>query len=491
MSKKINSLTVFLFIFALLIVFNILFPPQTDDIGHYLYRMNRTNHTFLTPYFEWNGRFFEQVWIYFVAPYVGSLGFDLLNAFMGACFIFIFYFAVFAKLPKKAVDFLALSLILIMVLNSAFATVFLWGAGSLNYLWAMVVILLFLIPYRIFWGDLLKGKDLNYLPSWLIVLIFPLGVIGGWSSEHVGAMLCFVLLLSLLIAWIKKFTLPWWYYLGVCGFCIGWVILFTSPGSALRGAMEASYSLPFADRSFVTIKEFFQAPLLDELNRINATLNASCRKSFGFFFIVLLWFFLWKKKITLQKTLVLGMFSSFLAIGLYFLLKTSFALPLYLIVLGMIGVLIKENLRYSLFGVLFIVWLLIGLMLVQFHGQVGLRARMGEGLILATMILIMFKEFYLSLNQTLWIKRIVLSVLALSLIANLANWGIYRYHWNQIVLIVNEQKRVFGSNADIVVSKKLFYSFYDKDFGEVGDDAQSGNNQAYAKYFGVRSFVVK
>lgn len=486
---------VFVFIWFILIVFNILFPLQTDDIGHYIYRLNRIDHTFLTPYFEWNGRFFEQVWLYCFSLYSDSLWFDILNAFVGSCFILTFYFCVFAKYPKTNVDFLIIGLICVMVINSVFATVFLWGAGSLNYLWAMEIILIFLIPYRIFWErafnvdkSILKSK----LEQYLIFFTPILGIVAGWSSEHVGAVLCLVLILSLLIAWKNKINLPLWYHLGVYFFCIGWLILFFSPGSTARGLMSIlSYDIPFVNREFVTIHEFFQASFSDQILRINATMNTSCRKSFGIFLLTLLWFYLWKINLGIKRTLFLGILFSCVISIYYFLFKTIFALPLYFVALFCILLLIIRNHRYILFVVLFVIWLLIGLMLVQFHGQVGLRARMGEGLILASMILIMFREFYLNSKYQFITQCFVVSILTVSIIANFVNWGLYRYNWEQVLIMINEKKKYFGENAEIVIPKELFYSFYDKDFGGLGNNPENSVNKSYAKYFGVKKIIVK
>lgn len=486
---------VFLFIWLVLTIFNILFPLQTDDVGHYLYRLDRIDHVFLTPYFEWNGRFFEQIWLYFFSLHSDSLWFNVLNAFVGSCFVFVFYFFVFANWPKTKMDFLIIGLICVAIINSVFATVFLWGAGSLNYLWAMETILIFLIPYRIFWGSIFNNKEKKISScrqeTYLALLTPVLGIIAGWSSEHVGAVLCLILTLSLFIARKNRIHLPAWYYLGVCCFCIGWLILFFSPGSAARGlASSLSSNTSFVDREFVTIKEFFQASFSDQLLRINMTLNASCRKSFGFFLLVLLWFYLWKKKFGTKKTLLFGMFFSCLILIFYFLLKFSFALPLYFLALFFIVSLIVQNRKYMLFAVLFIVWLLIGLMLVQFHGQVGMRARMGEGLILLSMILVMFKEFYLTSRHQFVIQGLVITILAISIVAGFLNWGYYRYNWNKVVAIVGEQKKCFGEDAEVIVPLELFYSFYDKDFGGVSSNPEDSANKNYAKYFGVKSFSV-
>lgn len=487
-----KSLIQFGIVWIILFVLNVVFPPQTDDIVHYLILKDRPNYGFLTSYFEWNGRFFEQVWFYFFAEHIHSVWFDIINSLVGTCFIFTFYFLLFMHFPNKKSDYVFFSLICIMTINMAFATVFLWGAGSLNYLWAMETILVFLIPYRFFWNACLNEKNdilsIKYKKLFILLLSI-VGIIAGWSSEHVGAITCFVLLVSLIYLYVKKIKIPTWYYVGVFSFLIGWIILFVSPGSATRGEWIASSSSVFSDKDFVTIREFFSASIVDQIMRINTTLNSSCRKSFGFFLLVLIWFFIWKKKYAPRKSIFLGILFSSIIVIVYFAIKCSFALLLYILTLIILSLLAKQNKKYFLFLGLFVVWLMIGLTLIQFHGQVGLRARMGEGILLATMVVLMFREFYFGTKHQAMIEKGVFSILVLSVFLNLLNWGYYGYRWHKIVEYIQQEKE--RGNFDIVVDRNNFYSFYDKDFGEVGEDKNVSTNKEYARYFGIKSFSVK
>ena len=86
--------------------------------------------------------------------------FDVLNAIVGSGFIFAFFTLVFGRIPryKKDIALIATMLILILI-TTMFGSIFLWGAGSLNYLWSISFIILFLLPYRFYVEkDIIKKK---------------------------------------------------------------------------------------------------------------------------------------------------------------------------------------------------------------------------------------------------------------------------------------------------------------------------------------------
>lgn len=119
----------------------------------------------------------------------------------------------FLRFPKDKIDFFLFVTLCAMLINSNFAAIFLWGSGSLNYLWGIGLIVCFLIPLRMFWEKTIKKeaicKDWKIWNHILFVLIFfPLAFIAGWSSEHIGATTVFVIFLSIIYATYMKIKLP-------------------------------------------------------------------------------------------------------------------------------------------------------------------------------------------------------------------------------------------------------------------------------------------
>lgn len=150
LSKNLTStLGISLIIFAFLLLVNILLPRQSDDFNHYYSALEGLKSA-KNSYLHWNARIGELINNAFLAginPYL----FDLLNAGVGVIFLLSFFVLIFCHLPRGFGDFATMAMILFIIMFScAFGSVFAWGAGSLNYLWGLCFILLFLLPWRIY-----------------------------------------------------------------------------------------------------------------------------------------------------------------------------------------------------------------------------------------------------------------------------------------------------------------------------------------------------
>lgn len=111
----------------------------------------------------------------------------------------------------------------------AFGETVLWLTGSANYLWPMVLILLFLLPYRLnFEAGERKAR------KWETACMFLFGILAGWTNENTaGAMILFVAAFLVLYR-IKKLPIPRWAYSGCAGAVIGFGIMMAAPGNRVR-----------------------------------------------------------------------------------------------------------------------------------------------------------------------------------------------------------------------------------------------------------------
>ena len=111
-----------------------------------------------------------------------------------------------------------------------FWSVYLWLAGSCNYLWAVVFLLSFLILYiRKFFHpeNISSHNDKNRY--W----IFLWGVCAGWTNENT---ICWIILLMGI--WFyklqrEKYIEKWMIY-GYVGLCLGYILLMLAPGNAVK-----------------------------------------------------------------------------------------------------------------------------------------------------------------------------------------------------------------------------------------------------------------
>jgi hypothetical protein len=126
-------------------------------------------------------------------------------------------------------DFIIVMLLLWFLIPVMGQTTF-WLAGSINYLWATVFVLAFLLPYRY----LLENTHIikNSLTS--AILMFFLGILAGWSQENAAVTAIAFVGISLLFVMYKYKKLPYWFISGGLGLIIGALYLLLAPGNGVR-----------------------------------------------------------------------------------------------------------------------------------------------------------------------------------------------------------------------------------------------------------------
>lgn len=122
--------------------------------------------------------------------------------------------------------------------NAKFIDTCLWLAGACNYLWMLVVVLGFLIPYV---RNYFNANACSNSRKELTVGIFFLGVLAGWSHETTNCWIILVLSYWLYVAY-KKGELQLWKIAGYIGFCLGYALLIFAPGNFSRLQMQQGTS---------------------------------------------------------------------------------------------------------------------------------------------------------------------------------------------------------------------------------------------------------
>lgn len=118
--------------------------------------------------------------------------------------------------------------------NVSFIDSCLWISGSSNYLWMMVIVLLFLIPYtKNYYNPHLLNDDAPRMTAGM----FFLGILAGWSHETTTCWLILVLFYWLNLC-KKENTLQKWKIAGFIGLCIGYALLIFAPGNFARLAVQ-------------------------------------------------------------------------------------------------------------------------------------------------------------------------------------------------------------------------------------------------------------
>lgn len=205
-------------------------------------------------YFVWGGRVPGQSLMTFFV-WQGKELFNVLNAFMFVVLIAEIYWL--SHEGKVSVDFDPAYVFWIFFalwsFNISFNDTSLWLSGSCEYLWMLVILLAFLLPYVRDYYD--RGSVKRDNPVSLIGM-FCLGVIAGDSRETV---ICWII--AVLSFWLfrslKRCNLQRWKIAGLSGLCVGYAVLIFAPGNVSRLAIQQH-----ADSIFIPT-EFFVPKLIE------------------------------------------------------------------------------------------------------------------------------------------------------------------------------------------------------------------------------------
>lgn len=497
-----------------LLVLNTLFPTQSDDLG-----ASVTGFAgMLSSYNDWNGRFFEMVRVGFVAAWAPSIYFVLVNAVIGVLFFLSFFVFVFGRLPRTFDDIVMLCIVLFFVLfNGAFGSIFLWAAGSLNYLWAYLTLLLGFLPYRLYWGRYFRGKrgkELYENEGALLEILKALGMlvlcfVGGMSSEAVGIVAFLVHIGFLGFGIIKSFKedvrLPLWYFAGVIALGIGWIMLYLSPGHAKRAELFKSWG------GFYTLSDIWAMSFSDKVKRLN-----QIYKDFFYYTPLMivapaLLIVYERIKASSSKIQIISCVAMLVAIICLLIVTkaTHKHMPYYMyhtIALGYYAIFLSFFVYFIYFyhrqnniemRNLFMKLLLAFMLYCVFVGttiQVGIpdRARLMFVLIVAAMVMFIYQHFVaVSGEKTRKYRKWIIVLVCGYALFVLSAYVDGRLKWERMLDSIKEQK--LQGKEDIVVSASTFQSFYRKygDWGNPGEDPSVWPNTSYAHYYGVKSFVAK
>ena len=255
------TLIILFVIFCLILVLNFLTPLIADDFSYSLYngnRINSWNDIFSKIRFQYmsiNGR----VPLHFFAIfslYINKTIFNIINSFMFVFLIFLVYKHIIGKKKHQPLLLLLISLLLWFFIP-VFGQTVLWVTGSCNYLWGMTIILAFLLPFRLS----LESKPSNSKIMILLMLLF--GILAGWTNENTAGAMIFISIFLLIIYKRKNKNIPLWMYSALLGSLIGFILMITAPGNAIRienigGSNETNIILMYIRRFIIYINISFR-----------------------------------------------------------------------------------------------------------------------------------------------------------------------------------------------------------------------------------------
>ena len=199
-----------------------------------------------TEYFVWGGRTISLIFITIFVCIKNKVFFNIANTLV--FFLLIHLIIKYTKKDKRLNSLYFIILFLCLWLfTPAYGQDFLWLTGSIAYLWILIPMLLFLIPFK----NSLSESKTNRIFMWAII---PLGIIAGWSMENGAAAILFFLIAYFVRKIIIKEKLKAFEILGFISFLIGFLLLLLSPGSRIRSNQIQQFS---DQTTITTLYKFF------------------------------------------------------------------------------------------------------------------------------------------------------------------------------------------------------------------------------------------
>lgn len=119
-----------------------------------------------------------------------------------------------------------------------FGQVNLWLTGSCNYLWGIVLSLVYLAP---FFDRYVSGKKIDSFVSAVFFIIF--SFLSGAYNEVTASSTVFISVLFILVIVFRRNEHPeWYYYASVLAACIGFVTMFLSPAQSEKAAEAPGFA---------------------------------------------------------------------------------------------------------------------------------------------------------------------------------------------------------------------------------------------------------
>lgn len=229
--KKIAFIGIVSISFITFYIYNILTPLMSDDLLFDKSLYHSVADIFKQEYLQymtWNGRSVLQV----ILKIFSILPKSVFNVFNSICYVLTMLLIYWNIRGRKVYDSFLYILINVLVWFFAvdFAQTMLWLGGACNYLWGIMIILIFVTAYR----NLMKKSEVKN-QIFISVVMFFLGILAGWGNENTSGGAILIILLFTAFYYYDKRKVERWMFSGISGMFIGFLFLFLAPGNKVRG----------------------------------------------------------------------------------------------------------------------------------------------------------------------------------------------------------------------------------------------------------------
>lgn len=188
-----------------------------------------------TYYLTWGGRVIAET----LTQAFMFLGKDIFNIANSICYI-VFCLAVYFLAVGRKIRFelLLLTIILIWFFAPMFGQTVMWLTGSCNYLWCGTIILLALLPFRLY-----EEKQTKTLKSiWFAIIMVPLFFLSGITNENTAGAMILIMFIFCWVYYKRKIQIPTFAFTGLFFSICGFLCMIFAPGNGLRATNESAVS---------------------------------------------------------------------------------------------------------------------------------------------------------------------------------------------------------------------------------------------------------
>lgn len=164
----------------------------------------------------------------------GDRVFNFVNVFFFIFLMYIAYFHACGTFRNFSLAKFSLMVMLVFLSCPEFGQSFLWITGAANYLYGILIVLTFLIPYRMQIGASVSRRYPLFAEIAMAILYLGLGIVAGWTNENNSVALNVMIIAYIIYFHMNSMKVHAWHITGCIGSVIGLTIMLLSPGTSSR-----------------------------------------------------------------------------------------------------------------------------------------------------------------------------------------------------------------------------------------------------------------
>ncbi|WP_195986760.1 DUF6056 family protein [Clostridium sp. D53t1_180928_C8] len=239
--NKVLIISTFIIMSILFYVLNCYTPLYVDDYSYSFSFMDGSkissiNEILLSQkahYLNMNGRSVVHTIAQFFLCYQ-KIFFNLFNTISFLGLVIIIYFYSYGTLKKIELKWILIIFLILWGITPNFGQSYLWITGASNYLYGILIVLIYLIPFRIINKDNEHKNNSIIFKALFTIFYLIFGILAGWTNENTSVALICISILYLITFKLKKIKLKVWMFSGLIGNLIGLSIMILAPGQQSR-----------------------------------------------------------------------------------------------------------------------------------------------------------------------------------------------------------------------------------------------------------------